>query len=205
LKAPKLVRDIARARPDVLFVSAYLDDGIALRRAIVRRHLPLLANIGTSSSFCMSDFGEALGKGAVGLFASDKPAAGALNLTGLSPDARRILVAARRAFRSRYHETMSAPALAGFSAAWALLKDVMPRASTLTPDGVAAAARQMHLPKGALPNGSGLQFGALGGPDASNNVSAESVIWEWTGVGHRSIVWPPRYATTNIKLFSTKR
>ena len=39
------------AKPDVLFVSAYLDDAIALRRQLVAQHVPLLANIGTSSSY----------------------------------------------------------------------------------------------------------------------------------------------------------
>src|SRR5438876_3030562 len=58
---PAVVRRIARARPDALFVSAYLQDGIAIRRQMVRQHLHLLAGIGSSSSFCMQAFGDALG------------------------------------------------------------------------------------------------------------------------------------------------
>ena len=69
----QLARRIAAARPDVLYVSAYIPDGIALRRALVDEHVPLLANIGTSSSYCMLQFGQPLGADAVGLFASDKP------------------------------------------------------------------------------------------------------------------------------------
>ena len=68
-----LVRKVAAAKPDVLFVSAYLDDAIALRRQLVRQHVPLVANIGTSSSYCMPAFGATLGKDAVGVYASDKP------------------------------------------------------------------------------------------------------------------------------------
>ena len=52
--------------------SPTLEDGAALRREQVRQHLPLLASIGTSSSYCMPEFGALLGRDAVGLFASDK-------------------------------------------------------------------------------------------------------------------------------------
>src|SRR5437870_5122009 len=68
--APLAAR-IAAAHPDVLFVAAYLDDGVAMRRAFISAHVPLVASIGTSSSYCMPAFGETLGSGAVGLFASD--------------------------------------------------------------------------------------------------------------------------------------
>src|SRR5439155_10421889 len=163
---PAVVRRIARARPDALFVSAYLQDGIAIRRQMVRQHLHLLAGIGPSSSFCMQAFGDALGPDAVGLFASDKPDAAAINTGGLSTDARALLDRARTAYRSRYHEDMSAPALAGFSAAWALFHDVMPSAAAMTPDAVAAAALRAHVPQGGLPNGSGLEFGRPGSTDA---------------------------------------
>ena len=39
------VERIAAAKPDVLFSAAYMQDGIALRREMVRQHLPLLANM----------------------------------------------------------------------------------------------------------------------------------------------------------------
>ena len=165
LDPASVVRRIADLHPDVLFVSAYVDDGVALRRQMVRQHLPLVVNIGSSSSYCMPAFGRRLGADAVGVFASDKPDADALNLTGLTPDARALLVRTNRAFRGRYGQSMPAAALAGFSAAWALFHDVMPRAASMTPTAVAAAALRTTLPTGALPNGSGLSFappGSLG-------------------------------------------
>ena len=57
----KVVRDIARAKPDVLFVSAYLQDAVKLRKEMVRQRLHLVASIGTSSSYCMPMFGQMLG------------------------------------------------------------------------------------------------------------------------------------------------
>jgi branched-chain amino acid transport system substrate-binding protein len=194
-----LARTIARSDPDVLFVSAYLEDGVALRRETVRQGLDLVASIGTSSSYCHPAFGEALGEDALGLFASDKPDSGSLNTEGLSEEAQDLLVRASTSFRGRYGEEMSAPALSGFSAAWALFHDVIPRASSPRAEAVARAARGIRIPRGALPNGSGLSFAAPGTPDAGANLRAASVIWEWVGVGQRAVVWPPQFATTSIR------
>jgi hypothetical protein len=54
------------------------------------------------------------------------------------------------------------------------------------------------VPRGDLPNGSGLAFGAAGGPDAGANLRAASVIWEWTRVNRRQVTWPPQFATAPI-------
>ena len=191
----KLVRRIADARPDVLFVSAYLEDAIALRRQLVAQDVPLLANIGTSSSYCMPAFGETLGADAVGVYASDKPSASTINPDGLRPPARALLLRANDAYSARWDEEMSPAALAGFSAAWALFADVLPAATSLEPADVAAAARAMDLPPGSLPNGSGLRFGALGTADAGDNIAAASVIWEWVAPGEAAVIWPPAFAT----------
>jgi branched-chain amino acid transport system substrate-binding protein len=196
--APQVVRRIAAAKPDVLFVAAYMEDGIALRREMVRQKLPLLANIGTSSSYCMPPFGAALRRDAVGLFASDKPDSDALNTSGLTASARALLDRARTAYGSRYHQEMSAPALAGFSAAWAMFHSVLPAAHQPTPQAVAAAALRVRIAPGGLPNGSGLEFAPPGTIDAGANLLATSVIWEWVGVNQRAVVWPPRFATAAI-------
>jgi len=199
LDARSVVRSIAAMHPDVLFVSSYLKDGIALRQEMVRQHLHLVASIGTSSSYCMPMFGRDLGRDAVGLFASDKPDADSIGARGLRPDARRLLDRARAQYRARYGKEMSAPALAGFSAAWVLFSRIMRHADGETPSDVAAAARSFRLPRGALPNGSGLEFGAPGSSEAGANVRAASVIWEWTGIGRRAVVWPPAFATQPIR------
>ncbi|MGZ8619736.1 MAG: ABC transporter substrate-binding protein, partial [Actinomycetota bacterium] len=155
-----LAKDIGASGADVLFVSAYLEDGIALRRALVRNHVHLVTSIGTSSSYCMPEFGETLGRDAVGLFASDKPAGGSIDPEGLLPDGAALLDRASRAYRDRYGEDMSPAALAGFSAGWALFADVLPSAVSVSPADVADAARAADRPSGSLPNGSGLRFGA---------------------------------------------
>jgi len=194
----KVVARVGAARPDVLFVVAYLEDGVALRREQVRQHLPLLASIGTSSSYCMPAFGALLGRDAVGLFASDKPDTHGINPTGLAPDARKLLERADAAYRRANGHSMSAAALAGFSGAWALFRYVLPAASSQAPADVAAAARRTRVPAGSLPNGSGIEFAPPGGVDAGANVRAASVIWEWTKVNQRQVTWPPQFATAPI-------
>ena len=191
----KLVHRIAAAKPDVLFVSAYLQDAIALRRQIVKQHVHLLANIGTSSSYCMPAFGETLGKDAVGVYASDKPSASSIDPSGLPAATQGLLARADAAYQAQWGHSMSPAALAGFSGAWALFTDVLPTASSDDPAAVADAARAVNLPPGSLPNGSGLRFGALGTPDAGDNLAAASVIWRWVSPGHAAVIWPPAFAT----------
>jgi branched-chain amino acid transport system substrate-binding protein len=195
----RLVRDLAEAKPDVVFVSAYLEDAIEMRREMVRQRFDVLTAIGTSSSYCMPEFGAALGEQAVGLFASDKPDSDALNDRGLTAEGRTLLERARAEYGERYDEPMSAAALAGFSGAWALLGVVAPNATALTPDALSDAANRIELPLGSLPNGSGLRFGAAGTATAGANVLAASVVWQWQAPGEYAIVWPPRYATSPIE------
>ena len=199
LDAHALIHRVARSHPDVLFVAAYLDDGVAIRRAMVAERLPLVANIGTSSSYCMPAFGNRLGRQAVGLFASDKLDGEYVNKAGLTTSGRTLLHQARSAYEDRFDAEMSAAALSGFSAAWALFHSVMPAAGAITPGSVAAAAMATRLPVGSLPNGSGLAFAAPGSPRAGSNLRAMSVIWEWVAPRERAVVWPPRFATAHVQ------
>jgi branched-chain amino acid transport system substrate-binding protein len=194
----ELARRIGAVKPDVLFVSAYVDDGVALRHATVTAHIPLLTSIGTSSSYCHPVFGQRLGVDAVGLFASDKPDADHLNPDALQPEGRDALAWASDQYRRQYHEAMTAPALSGFSAAVALFVQVLPRAASTAPADVARAAVATKLDLGTLPNGAGLDLSPPGALDAGDNQRAASVIWEWVAPGQRAIVWPKAFATRDL-------
>ena len=198
LRYPDLADRIAGARTDVLVVGAYLEDGAELRRSLVNARVPLVANIGTSSSYCMPAFGRLLGEAAVGVFASDKPDGDVLRPDRLAPEAGEALRWANAEYRRRYNESLSAPALAGLAGGLALFRHVLPRARDSSAEAVARAAREVTLPEGALPNGSGLAFGPPGTPDGSTNLRATSVIWEWVGLNTRAVVWPPTFATHPI-------
>ena len=100
--ATALATQIAATGADALFVSSYLDDGVALRRANLAAGTKLLAEIGTSSSYCHPAFGAALGADAVGLFASDKPDAAHVKADALQPDGRAALEWVTPRYKSRY-------------------------------------------------------------------------------------------------------
>ncbi|MFN2613236.1 MAG: ABC transporter substrate-binding protein [Actinomycetota bacterium] len=189
-----LVHRMAAAHIDVLFVSAYMQDAVAMRREMVRQHLRLVTAIGSSSSYCMLGFGQTLGADAVGLFASDKPDGDAIDPSRLSADAGETLRWGRDTFRARYGEPMTAAALTGFAGAWSFFRYVLPRAHGMSADAIARAARAADVPTGALPNGSGLAFG----PNETYNARATSVIWEWTKPGVRTIVWPQTFANARL-------
>ena len=188
-----LAQKIKQSGVDVLVVGAYLQDGVALRRALVAQHVPLRANIGTSSSYCMPEFGRALGAAAVGVFASDKPDADSIPSGVLSKNAEDELRWAQAEYRRRYHQEMQAPALTGFSGALALFANVLPAARNSSVSAVADAATHTFIPQLGLPNGSGLQFDNAAG--VSENARAASVIWKWVAPNKRAIVWPPAFAT----------
>ena len=199
LDAPALVRSIAATDPDVLFVSAYLEDGIALRKAQVSEGLQLKASIGTSSSYCMPSFAAALGPAAVGLFASDKPDGREVRLDALRPEAREVLTWGRARYRHHHGEDMTPAALSGFANAWALLGHVLPSSTGLSAPEVAQAARTVKLDVGALPNGAGLDLAGPGVDDAGENRRAVSVIWQWVDARTQAVVWPPAFATRPLQ------
>ena len=188
-----MARRVAQQGVNVLVVAAYIDDGVKLRKALVDEHVPLLANIGTSSSYCMPEFGKRLGSDAVGVFASDKPDGDILRTSSLTPEAARAEHWARDEYRKRYRAEMPAPALAGFAGTWVLLSKVLPHARNDSPTAVAKAAYATKLKGGSLPNGSGLDFVKDG-----DNTRALTVIWKWVGVNKRAVVWPPAFATAKL-------
>jgi branched-chain amino acid transport system substrate-binding protein len=194
-----LARRIADARTDVLFAVSYLDDGVALVRALAAADVRPAVSIGTSSSFCHPEFGRRLGPLAVGTFASDKPDQAHVRLDALGPEGRRTLAWASARYRRTYHTTMTAEALAGFANGYGLLAHVLPAAHAFDAAAVARAALATKLPRGALANGSGLDLAPPGSPDPGENRRAAGVIWEWVAPGERAVVWPAPFATHAIE------
>jgi branched-chain amino acid transport system substrate-binding protein len=102
----------------------------------------------------------------------------------------------------------SEEALAGYSAAWALFRHVLPTAAAsggaLDADAVAAAARALDLPDGTLPNGAGVRF-STDPARLGQNERAAAVIWQWQAVKTYTFVWPPTYATGSVQFVPLSR
>jgi branched-chain amino acid transport system substrate-binding protein len=191
-----IARQIGAARPDVLWDASYLNDGIAIWRAIAASGVALKGAVGTSSAFCMPAFGQALGPLATGLFASDKADA-SVNPAALTPATRAVLARATAWYAARHHGGMDLSAIAGFVGAWALLHDVAPQAGAWDAAGIRAAALAVNLPNGSEVNGAGLRFAPSTAPDAGQNVRAANVVWQWQPQG-QVVVYPQPYATTPL-------
>jgi branched-chain amino acid transport system substrate-binding protein len=221
---PRIMAQLAAARPDAIILASHIPDGVAFRKAMLAAGLKVGALIGSTMAECDPDFAGDLGADAIGIFASDRPTA------GFRPEA--LDAAARTAYdrfaakwaavastlalptaSSAPEYPMSGPAeaptaaaseeaLAGFSAGWALFRDVLPGATGLgvsapTAASVAAAARTVDLPQGSLPNGAGLHF-STDAATLGQNERAAAVIWQWQAVNTYAFVWPASYATGQI-------
>ena len=187
---------LAADRADYLWDVSYIDDGVAIWKAVVERNVPLRAAVGTSSAFCTPDFGKRLGAAAVGVFAADKPD-DQVSPGALSPDGRSLLAQARAVYASQNSgSSMSIPAVAGFIGGWAVFHEVFPRvADEVTPDKLRVAALQVNVPAGDAINGGGIAFNTGNLADVGQNRLAAAVVGQWQAVGQMKVVWPATYAT----------
>ncbi len=194
--APAIATRVAADHPDFLWDVSYLDDGVAIWQALLNQHVAVKAAVGTSSAFCMPEFGRRLGGGAIGVYAADKPDAD-ISAAALSPGGLAQLDQARAAYaRDNGGASMSIPAVAGFVGGWTLLHDVLGRMPGIaTSESIRAAALNVDVPVGDSINGGGVRFGAAGSLDEGQNTRAAAVVGQWQAVGVMKIVYPPAYAT----------
>lgn len=177
-------------RVDFLWDVSYLDDGVAIWRAVLRNHVPLRAAIGTSSAFCMPEFGLRLGSDAVGVYAADKPDS-EVSSAALSSTGRALLAKAKAAYGS---PTMDISAVAGFVGGWTLFHEVLAKVSgPATSESIRAAALNVDVPVGDSINGGGVRFAGPGALDEGQNTRAAAVVGQWKAVGVMRIVYPPPY------------
>jgi branched-chain amino acid transport system substrate-binding protein len=193
---PAIATRVAADHPDFLWDVSYLDDGVAIWQALLSLHVAVKAAVGTSSAFCMPEFGRRLGGGAVGVYAADKPDAD-IRASALSRAGRALLDKARSVYaRDNGGGSMSIPAVAGFVGGWTLFHDVVGRMpGTPTSESIRLAALSVDVHVGDSINGGGVRFGAAGSLDEGQNTRAAAVVGQWQAVGVMKIVYPPAYAT----------
>ena len=181
-----IIASLARLRPDVVVAASYLHDGAKFRNALVDAKLPIKALIGKCAAFYTPEMAKLLGVKINGVFVADKPmeiAPGALTAEG------RVLERELRArYLTRYGRAPEAAAYMGFSGAWPLLAGALSNARTLTPAGIADAARTIDLAWGSMPNGSGVRF-ETSGTMIGQNERAFGVVWQWQS-NKPVLVWP---------------
>ncbi len=194
-----VMRALAAAKPDILVLSSHIQDGIAFRRAFLAAGLRVKVFMGTTMAQCDQDFGNVLGSAAVGVFASDRPQ-GDFNPGAL--DARARALYDRFAALWKQRTGAAAPdeeGIAGFSAAWVLFADVLGQGGDDSARSIAATARALDVPSGSLPNGGGVLF-STARSQLGQNIRAAAVVWQWQAPRHSVVIWPPVYATGQVRL-----
>ena len=183
-----IMRSLARAKPDVVVIASYLHDGARFREALIASKLPVKAVIGKCAAFFTPEMAKLLGAKIDGVFVADKPMDVAP--TALTEKGRALETEFRERFTRTFGRAPEAAAYMGFSGAWALVGETLPKALTITAADIARAARELDLPDGSLPNGSGVRFAPAGDPLAGQNMRAFGVVWQWQS-GRPVLVWPP--------------
>ena len=182
--ADAIARQVGAAHATWLWDVSYIADGIAIWRQVHEQGIPLRAAVGTSSAFCMDEFGTTLGSAAVGVFAADKPD-GTINPSALSPAAQALLAQARGA----YGGELTIPAVAGFVGGWTLFHDVSPRLpANANAAAIRVAAQAVDEPAGSQINGGGVRF------EAGQNIRAATVVGQWQPGPVMRVVYPDGYA-----------
>jgi branched-chain amino acid transport system substrate-binding protein len=182
---------LAMDRPDFLWDVSYLDDGVAIWNAVLDQHLTFKGAIGTSSAFCMPEFGRRLGARSIGVYAADKPDEN-ISSAALSPVGRDLLTRAKAAYTGA---SMEIPSVAGFVGGWTLFEYVLPRAgATPSAESIRTAALQVDVPVGDSINGGGVKFAGPGALDEGQNIRAAAVVGQWQAIGVMRVVYPPAYA-----------
>lgn len=187
---PHVLAAVRAAHPDILVLASYIPDGVAFRKAMLAARLQVGALIGSTMAECVPDFGNALGTDAVGIFGSDRPGE-AFNPEDLNPAGR---AAYEQLAAALGHRPPTEEELSGFTATWALLRDVLPNAHGFSPAAIATAARGANVPTNDLPNGAGLKF-ASDPAHLGQNERAAAIIWQWQAPHYSVVVWPPSYTT----------
>jgi len=182
---------LAQDRADFLWDVSYLDDGVAIWKAVLRDHVTFKGAVGTSSAFCMPAFSERLGAASIGLYASDKPD-GEISSAALSASGRDLLARAKAAYAGG---SMDIAGVAGFVGGWTLFHDVLPKlGESPNAETIRLAALNVDVPVGDSINGGGVKFAGAGALDEGQNTRAAAVVGQWRGVGVMKIVYPPAYA-----------
>jgi branched-chain amino acid transport system substrate-binding protein len=194
-----LVQKLKDTKPDILVVISFINDTVLLHRKAKELNFNVPAVIGVSAGHSVPDLKDSLGSAVNGIFVSDLPVL--VNPKALLPKVQ----AASEEFNKRYekiqHRVPAGHAVASFAALWTLFNDVLPKAKSMDPEDVRAAALSVDLPVGSLINGSGLKFSNFDLPndpkDSGQNIRSAIGVWQWQDMAARQ-VYPKDLATNDI-------
>ncbi len=172
-----LVLKLRSLAPDIIIATSNTNDAILLHNQMKELGLYVKAFIGDGAGHINGDYLKAVGKEINGVVSSDATVSsltvpqGALNASGQA-----MLKQYLDQFRKKYGRDPGPNADVGFSGAWMLLHDVLPKAKSLEPEDFKAAAMAVEIPLGTEINGQGLKFDQTG-----QNTRAAAIVEQWQG------------------------
>jgi branched-chain amino acid transport system substrate-binding protein len=194
-----LVQKLKDSKPDVLVVIYFINDSVLLHRNAKELNFYVPAVIGVSAGHSVPDLKDSLGSAVNGIFVSDLPVL--VNPKALRPEVEAASVEFNKRYEKIQHRVPAGHAVASFAALWTLFNDVLPKAKSMDPEDIRAAALSMDLPDGSLINGSGLKFSNFDLPndpkDAGQNIRSAIGVWQWQNMAARQ-VYPKNLATDDI-------
>ncbi len=194
-----LVQKLKDANPHVLIVISFINDTVLLHRKAKELNFYVPAIIGVSAGHSVPDLKDSLGTAVNGIFVSDLPVL--VNPKALRPEVEAASIEFNKRYEKIQHRVPAGHAVASFAALWALFTDVLPKAKSMEPEDIRAAALSMDLPEGSLINGSGLKFSNFDLPndpkDAGQNIRSAIGVWQWQNEAARQ-VYPKSLATNSI-------
>lgn len=196
-----LVQRLKDAKPDIVIAISFLNDAILFQRKARELDFNTGAFIGVSAGYSAPDLKDALGDLVNGIFVADFPAR--VNPAALREDIRAVDAEFFRRYQDRQKREPAGHAVATFAALWTLFNDVLPKARSMEPDDIRAAAMALNLPEGSLINGSGVKFTdgdwAPDPKDVGQNLRSAIGVWQWQAQAARQI-YPPNLAVSEPRM-----
>ncbi len=196
-----LVMKLKEANPDVLFGVHYFNDLVLFWRQAKEVNFnvkafiscgsagspKLIPQLGEDVNYLFNTF-RLLGEFYDGNYS--------VNLQSFKPEAVDALKEFFKRYSEQYHVTQAQvpnTATLGFSGAWMLLHEVLPKCKSDDPEEVRKVALSMDLDYGMTAHGVGMQFAQPGTPNQGLNRKFVAGVFQWQD-GKFYCVWPEKYA-----------
>lgn len=190
-----LILKLKQKKPDVILAAQYINDAILFhRQAREYRFKPIV--LGTTAGQGNPDFYKALGEDANGVLAGGIPSE--ISIKGLGADQKKDADEFVRRYREAHNGEYPNPtSFIGFAGAWILYKHILPKAGSLDPDKLRAAAASLDIKPGAGVLNWGIKF-ASEGKIMGQNIYSSAGINQWQN-GEIKLIYPTEVASSDLK------
>jgi branched-chain amino acid transport system substrate-binding protein len=187
-----LVQKIKLARPDLIALQNYVDDGFRFFESAKRNGLNPKVWFGQGSVFIeVPDAQEKFGSDMNYILATNQVPGG--NINKLAPAVQAQYRDFLRRYEQKYKQKMASEASIVYTAAIVLFDHILPAADSDDPDKLARVCHEIALPYTLTARPAGLKFSAADAELANQNVRASTMVRQLYN-GKFYAVWPKEIA-----------